>query len=418
MASPFQFVHCSDLHLGSSFRGLGGTLPGQAELLVDAPFRAFENIVSLTLSTGAAFLAISGDVFDSGEPSASVRFRFREGLERLDAAGIPVFAAPGNHDPFPGAWRDSVPYPENLHIFHPDEVSFFPVEQDGTVIAEVGGIGHGSDRVSENLALRFPAREQGRGGERPFRVALLHANIDSDPGVQPYAPAALRDLSADVADYWALGHVHKFRVLREAFPAVVYSGCAQGRAVDEPGAHGAALVRVDALGRCRVEFRRSDLFEFETVTLDRLEQVENYDALFRLLREAVGQGELPRLVRLRLAGPSPLNRELRASDRGELCELFRRELARSGSRVFLESLTVDTCGVYDAGRLEAEDGFAADIAAAAALLKEEGALPARIAALRRAQPGVPAFTEEELEEIRAAARARLLDYLTGSLPFK
>ena len=54
--------------------------------------------------------------------------------------------------------------------------------------------------------------------------------------------------------------------------------------------------------------------------------------------------------------------------------------------MFLESLTVDTCGVYDAGRLEAEDGFAADIAAAAALLKEEGALPARIAALRRAQP--------------------------------
>lgn len=73
-----------------------------------------------------------------------------------------------------------------------------------------------------------------------------------------------------------------------------------------------------------MEFRRSDLFEFETVTLDRLEQVENFDALFRLLREAVGQGSSPGWSGSGLAGPSPLNRELRASDRGELCELFRR----------------------------------------------------------------------------------------------
>ncbi len=394
-------------------------LPDLAESLADAPFRAFEAIIDLTLSSGAAFLVIAGDVFDSELPSASARFRFRAGVERLNERGIPVFVAPGNHDPFPAAWPDSVPYPANLRVFDAGEVRFYPVERDGARIAEVGGVGHGSTRITENLALRFAANEASGGGDgRPFRVAVLHADIDSDPGVQPYAPAALGDLSGAVADYWALGHVHNFRVLRESAPAAVYSGCPQGRAVNEPGPRGAVLVSVDALGRCRTGFHRTCALEFRVLTLDRLAQAEEFDALFRLVREASGEGEVPRLVRLRLAGPSPLNRELRASDRGELRELFRRELARSGSGIHLESLVIDTCGVYDAARLEAEDGFAADVAAAAAMLKEEGELPEQAAALCRAQRGIPEFEERELDEIRSAARARLLDYLTGSLEFK
>ncbi|MCL0047208.1 hypothetical protein M1M98_02975 [Thermodesulfovibrionales bacterium] len=68
--------------------------------------------------------------------------------------------------------------------------------------------------------------------------------ISGAEGHLPYAPCTLDELTVKGYDYWALGHVRKYDVLRER-PHIVYAGCAQGRHIREPGNKGCVLVEVE-----------------------------------------------------------------------------------------------------------------------------------------------------------------------------
>ena len=117
----FTFVHTADLHLDSPFVGLEQIDPEVASVLKDATFRAFDNIIDLCIESDARFLLVAGDVFDSGDRSLIAQLRFRDGLQRLDDAGINSFVVHGNHDPLDG-WTASLDWPERTHIFQGDEV--------------------------------------------------------------------------------------------------------------------------------------------------------------------------------------------------------------------------------------------------------------------------------------------------------
>ena len=89
----------------------------------------------------------------------------------------------------------------------------------------------------ENLAKKFS-----RGNDEGFAIGLLHSNVGRQSGHDNYAPCSMDDLIAAKMDYWALGHIHGFRVLRESNPAVVYSGNSQARHMRESGEKGCCLV--------------------------------------------------------------------------------------------------------------------------------------------------------------------------------
>ena len=222
-------------------------------------------------------------------------------------------------------------------------------------------------------------------------------------------------------DYWALGHVHSFRILHESDPVVVYPGCPQGRSVHEPGKRGFALVTVDRTGRAKTEFREAAVLRFEVLNLDALDDCTTFDRMAAQLREgaermmpAEGAGSERVLLRVILRGATPLNGELRKLGEEELFELFRGELARCGGNVFLESVELETRGMYDAAALTRSDDLAAEIAAAAAELRAEGSLRELLRKLRAGRYGIDDFSDAELDEIRSAAETRLLDELTGT----
>ena len=45
----FRFIHCSDLHIDSPFKGLASQVPALNERLRESTFRAFYNIVKLAV---------------------------------------------------------------------------------------------------------------------------------------------------------------------------------------------------------------------------------------------------------------------------------------------------------------------------------------------------------------------------------
>ena len=68
MAS-FRFLHCSDLHIDSPFKGLSMAQPSLAESLRKATYQAFQNIIKLALQEKVEAVLIAGDIYDGSDRS-------------------------------------------------------------------------------------------------------------------------------------------------------------------------------------------------------------------------------------------------------------------------------------------------------------------------------------------------------------
>jgi len=93
------------------------------------------------------------------------------------------------------------------------------VRQGDEILARVYGISYPTREIKDNLVPRFPRKVDG-----PFAIGVLHGNVGGDPNHDNYAPCSLSDLVSCPMDYWALGHIHNARILREEAPCVVYPG--------------------------------------------------------------------------------------------------------------------------------------------------------------------------------------------------
>ena len=306
-----RFVHASDLHLDSPFRGVRSEAPNHiADTLYNATFTAYENIIDLCLNKRVDALLVAGDVYDGADRSLRAQLKFVDGLKRLDDAGIRSFICHGNHDPLDG-WEASLNLPAGCVRFGA-EVTGEPVFPNEPERATVYGVSYPRREVLENLVPGFLGTPSRDG----FSIALLHANVGGDPNHDPYAPCSVADLeSVDSIDYWALGHVHTRRVLRQELPIVVYPGNPQARHASEPGMRGVYLVEVDDSGVAQLEFLSVDVVRWETLSLD-IRGLETEQAIIDAANDRAESaleesGGRPIVARLVLTGRGPMHRSLR-----------------------------------------------------------------------------------------------------------
>ncbi len=409
MGERFRFLHCADLHIGSGFTGLSRRIPELDGELSRTPFLAWRNTVAVALREKVDFLLIAGDCFDRSAPSLQGRIEFRKGLDSLCRAGIPVFITSGNHDPWPQAWSAAVTLPENVTFFPPGEVKLHQFCKNGSVAATIGGIGHDSLNVLDNLAVRTGEALENAPG---VRIALVHANLCGDPHA---APATLAELTALPVDYWALGHVHSRRVLHEK-PFVVYSGCVQGKDIHEPGPQGCYVVDCDGFGGLSLTFHPTSVLEFQVVEVD-AGASENLDQLLQiLLAELEKLGPQDKLLfRLKLIGVTPLDGELRRVDPEELRSFFYEGVGNAFDGVFLEEIVLLT-------RMPPSDESAVlpadELARAAAEIAEEGVLEKLYDEMRRVHRELPPIRPERFAELRSEGSALLAELLAGKLGLK
>lgn len=235
----FKFIHCSDLHIDSPFKGFSSVEHSFVEVLRKSTYQAFQNIVDLALKEEVDAILIAGDIYDGADKSLEAQLKFRRLLQKLSDEGISIFIVYGNHDPL-DSWSASLEWPERVHIFSGKEVESVPVKKNGIVEAHIYGISYPKRDVKENLVRKFS--QDNTGG---FAIGLLHSNVGHQLDHGNYAPCSMDDLIAAGMDYWALGHIHRFQVLRESNPAVVYSGNTQARHMRESGEKGCCLVTLN-----------------------------------------------------------------------------------------------------------------------------------------------------------------------------
>jgi len=239
------FIHASDLHLDAPLGRLGRRLGEEVrDRLAAEAGEAWSSLVDLTITEGASFLVLAGDIFHKGVGNAAVQRNFHEGLRRLETEDIEVLMCHGNHDPLTADFKRIGPLPGNVKVFRTGSPESFDVslKSDDDAFVSVSGLSFGQEHEEANLAKRFGELEP---TYRPH-VAVLHANLDGNGDHDPYAPCTIKDLVAAPVDYWALGHIH-LRKLYDLAPNryAAYCGNLQGRHFKECQPKGAYVVPIE-----------------------------------------------------------------------------------------------------------------------------------------------------------------------------
>jgi len=402
-----RFIHTGDLHLDSPFAGLVTAAPDHvAAALREATIQAWKAIVDLALEERVDFVVVAGDVFDRESRTLRGQVRFRDGLARLSAAGIPSFVVAGNHDP-QSSWERAVQvtWPPLAHFFGSREVTGVAVRRgagvdddgDGEEIARVYGMSFGQADVRENLARRF-RREPGV----PVAVGLLHANVGQDTGHDPYAPCTLEDLRAADMDYWALGHVHRRGVLSAANPAVVYCGNPQGRDPNEGDPRGCYLVTIHDRARIAPEFVPVDVVRWQDVTVD-VAGLEEVEPLIDRVAEAVETARTAAarsvIARVEVTGRGPLHEVLvRGGAVDDIRDEAQTRLGEGFPWAWIESLRDRTRPSIDIAERAAAPDFLGEV------LREFRRVREAIAAPGVSEP--QAALDAVLDELYEHGRAR------------
>lgn len=324
------FLHASDLHIGSPLGKLERCStfePGQLHDITTLMQRAFDNLVDLAIDENVVFVVLGGDVYDGADAQDSQQGLFQRGLERLAAAGIPVFIALGNHDPKRAGFTPRKPYPPSVTIFNVDEPHEVVAARDDDVTIKVAGVSYGSNAVSENLAARFSRLPNEVG---TLRVGVLHTSLSGASDHDTYAPCSVDDLERAPVHYWALGHIH-LRSVKPLGPGrwYAYPGNLQGRSFKPAECHpkGALLVPIERHGFGEPEFRECDTVRFVDVTVD-ISACERLDETHAMVAEAVNDAARTSrdrriIVRVTLAGRSALHQEAaRSVESGDYMDRF------------------------------------------------------------------------------------------------
>jgi DNA repair exonuclease SbcCD nuclease subunit len=335
------FLHAADIHLDSPLRGLShydGAPP--IEEIRGATRQALDNLVNFALGEKVDFVLIAGDLYDGDWQDFKTGLYFANQMRNLGEAGIRVAVIRGNHDAA-NTMTKTLVMPENVKIFSARKPETWLLKDFGVAIH---GQSYANRDVYENLAVTYPDPVPGM-----FNIGILHCLISGADGHLPYAPCTLDELAAKGYDYWALGHVHNYSVLREQ-PHIVYSGCTQGRHIREPGEKGCVLVEVED-DKIRTEFVPLNVLRWAEVKADvgNTQNIEQAAIAFgeALSWEMSDLNGMNACVRAVLTGRCPAHGRLSLDPEAAVANIRAIASEVSEGKVWIEKVQVQTRPAID-----------------------------------------------------------------------
>ena len=199
------FLHVGDLHLGLRVTRFD---PQTAKKVREARFHALDNILRAAQVRCADFLLIAGDLFDDHAVDNEVA---RRAFLMLEAASLPVFILPGNHDPLLSGgvwdrppWND--PAPQRIRLLRSTE----PVEAGpGVQLLPCPVFRKTSLNDPTAWIANYPRTDSA------IRIGVAHGSLKVRDDLPPDDHLIARHAASDLQlDYLALGHWH----CRQFFP--------------------------------------------------------------------------------------------------------------------------------------------------------------------------------------------------------
>ncbi len=310
-----------DVHLGTSCSGvpdvvssLGidpGELTPEAALKLSADFAINEKVDAVLFA---------GDVVESTNSRFEAMPPLEECINRLQDAGIEVFAVAGNHD------VEALPRLASLLdgftlLGAGGKWESRTVSKNKVPVAEIIGWSFGERFVRQSPVAQLLSKPLKSASTPVPRIGLLHADLDASGG--HYAPIRQVELNDTGYDAWLLGHIHKPSIESLSTPVDSrpsgYLGSLVGLDPSETGLHGPWLLRVRDAGGLHLKHIPLAPLRWEqiSVSVEGLEHAD--DVADQLLDEAadfvrqIGQkGPAPRALGLRvwLTGTSPCHEDI------------------------------------------------------------------------------------------------------------
>ena len=265
-----------------------------ADELREATFKAFDSVIDLCIHRAVNFLLVAGDVYDGEDRSLRAQLRYRDGLRRLNKAGVRAYVVHGNHDPLDG-WAHSIELPDGVHDFGP-ELESVVFEKEGVPVARIHGISYPTRKIGKRFGNGFK-----REGSEAFQIGLFHCNAGGDVRYDPYAPR-FQKTNWLIQD-WIIGHWATFTnrsCCERPIPSSVIRVIRKGGTSMRPVGAGCFLVHVSAEGKMEgePEFVATDSVRWLVGKVD-ITGMDNMDALLsRAKRLWTGLPTRPRDVLL------------------------------------------------------------------------------------------------------------------------
>ena len=340
-----RILHLADIHLGMENYGRTDPATGLSTRLGDF-LKSLNQAIDWALDNGVHLVIIAGDIFKNRDPTPTVQREFARCVRRLSEAGLPTFIVVGNHD-VPNAWQRA----NSVEIYNTLAVP-------GVIVAQKPGF-HTVDTTAgpvQIIALPWLSRSfvlsngefRNLTSEELERetVALIEKFVDNSlERIDPAMPSILvahasvqgailsseRDISLghDVVlpksiladrrlDYVALGHIHKYQVLSQGKPPIIYPGSMERIDFgEERDKKGFVSVEISESGPGGVREVRHEFHEVNArrfVTLRVNADCENpTDEVLRRIEERAGE-VVDAVVRLSIEISPERERELRQDE--------------------------------------------------------------------------------------------------------
>jgi len=221
-----ELLAVGDLHLGRSPAALHPDLQHRrAEL---GPEATWARCVALAIEQDVDAVLLAGDVVERSRDLLVAYGDLKRGVERLEAASIPVLAVAGNHDTLVlPRLADEIPGLELLGAGG---------RWQERSVSELSILGWSFPRthVRQNPLDTMPTPD------RPKQtIGLLHCDLDQADS--PYAPVTSAGLKSAGLAAWLLGHIHQPSHLEVAQP-IGYLGSVTALRASDTGPRGPWLV--------------------------------------------------------------------------------------------------------------------------------------------------------------------------------
>lgn len=251
-----KFSHFSDVHLGSW---------SSSPELRDMSLRAFEKAVKVSVSEGADFIVISGDLFDTPMPAYDILAASARILKECRDAGVQVYVVPGSHD------------------YSPSDKTFITVLENAGLLVNVAKI----EETETGITLAFTVDEKtgakitgvmGKAGalERDYFRRLNRESLEKEGGykiflfhsaIEEFRPKHMKDMAAVPMAmlpknfaYYAAGHIH----VPSQKGGIIFPGVLFPTEVPEMEAYDSGIQIVDTEnGSKRIPIK---LFDVQTVS--------------------------------------------------------------------------------------------------------------------------------------------------------
>jgi predicted phosphodiesterase len=256
-----RFLHGSDLHLSQADAEYG--------------FSVLDEILSLSFSSGASALVLSGDCFDSFADLKALYPRFKKAVE--EAKGdFPVLAVSGNHDLLRGSGDiGRFDFGPRITFVHKALLRLRAAASGGAcefILVPYGADPRGDDPEGSESA-------EGSGLSGSPKVVVAHGALpelnwlgpESEEGEAKRSSLDSRSILSLSPDYVALGHIHEAQSRRIAGSLFAYPGSARVWRRGESGKRSLLCVEVGAgaPARCeKIELKSPGEYRYLSCELD------------------------------------------------------------------------------------------------------------------------------------------------------